>query len=164
MTSITAPVLRFRLAAPADAPRLIELINTAFAVETFLEGTRTDPERLAAMMEKGSILLAEDGDGRLAASVYMAMRGERGRYLGMLAVDPVLQGRGLGREMVEAAEERFRAQGCETVEITVLSLRPELPPLYRKLGYAETGVEDFKPSVPLKDGMACHCIVMSKTL
>ena len=155
--------VRFRMATAADAPRLIELINSAFAVETFLDGTRTDAERLAEAMEKGSILTAEDGDGRLVASVYMAQRGERG-YLGMLAVDPARQGQGLGKQMLEAAEEFLRAQGFEGVDITVLSLRPELPPLYRKLGYVETSTEEFKPSRPLRDGVACHCIVMSKRL
>jgi hypothetical protein len=44
----------------------------------------------------------------------------------------------------------------------VLSLRPDLPPFYRKLGYAEVRTEDFIPSRRLKDGMQCHAIVMSK--
>ena len=124
------PPYSIRSAALADLPRLIELINAAFSVETFFDGTRTDDERLTAMMEKGSILLAEDGDGKLLASVYMERRGARG-YLGMLAVDQERQGEGLGRRMVEAAEDRFRRMGCEAVDITVLSLRPELPPIYR---------------------------------
>jgi len=155
--------IRFRVAAAVDRPRLIQLINAAFSVETFLEGTRTDHRRLAAMMAKGRILMAEDGEGRLLASVYIERRGRRG-YLGMLAVDSAWQGQGLGRRMVEAAENRFRRQGCEAVEITVLSLRPELLPLYRRFGYAETGTEEFKPSRPLRPGVQCHCIVMSKRL
>jgi ribosomal protein S18 acetylase RimI-like enzyme len=115
------------------------------------------------MMAKGCILMAEDGEGRLLASVYVERRGKRG-YLGMLAVDPARQGEGLGRRMAEAAENRFRRQGCEAVDITVLSLRPELPPLYRRLGYAETGTEALKTSQPLRPGAECHCIVMSKRL
>jgi hypothetical protein len=50
------------------------------------------------------------------------------------------------------------------MDITVLSLRTELPPFYRKLGYVETGAEEFRTSRPLKDGVQCHCIVMSKAL
>ena len=155
--------IRFRVAEAADRPRLIQLINAAFSIETFFEGTRTDEERLAAMMAKGRILMAEDGEGRLLASVYIERRGKRG-YLGMLAVDPARQGEGLGRCMVQAAENRFREQGCEAVGITVLSLRPELLPLYRRFGYVETGTEEFKPSRPLRPGVQCHCIVMSKRL
>ena len=82
----------------------------------------------------------------------------------MLAVDPGRQGSGLGRVMIEAAEDRCRQQECKFVDITVLSLRPELPPFYRKFGYTETGTEEFTPSRPLKGGVKCHAIVMSKCL
>jgi len=139
------------------------MINAAFAVETFFDGTRTDDARLAAMMQKGTILVAEDGGGDLVASVYLESRGTRG-YLGMLAVDTAHQGRGLGRRMTEAGEEHFRHMGCEAVDITVLNLRAELPPIYRRLGYVETGTEEFHPSAPLKPGVECYCIVMSKKL
>lgn len=155
--------LRIREATAADCPRLIPMINAAFAVETFFDGTRTDDARLTSMMRKGAILIAEDGNGDLLASVYMETRGARG-YLGMLAVDPTHQGRGLARLMMEAGEGRFRRMGCEAVDITVLNLRTELPPLYHRLGYAETGTEEFHPSTPLKPGVECHCIVMSKRL
>jgi GNAT superfamily N-acetyltransferase len=93
----------------------------------------------------------------------MERRGARG-YLGMLAVDPARQGGGLGRRLVEAVEDRFRRQGCEAVDITVLSLRPELLPIYRRFGYVETGAEEFKSPQALRHGLECHCIVMSKEL
>ncbi len=155
--------LRVRLATEADRPRLIPLINSAFAIETFIEGTRADEERLAAMMQKGTILAAEDSAGRLLGCVYTELRGTRG-YLGMLAVDPERQGTGLATRIVAAAEEHLRRHGCEAVEITVLSLRPELPPIYRRYGYIETGTEEFHPSRPLKPGVECHGIVMVKQL
>jgi ribosomal protein S18 acetylase RimI-like enzyme len=154
---------RVRIADPSDLDRLIPMINAAFAVETFFDGARTDDVRLSATMKKGAILVAEDRDGDLIAAVYTESRGTRG-YLGMLAVDPARQGRGLGRLMMEAGEEHFRRMGCEAVDITVLNLRTELPPLYRKLGYVESGTEEFHPSTPLKPGVECHCIVMSKKL
>ena len=163
MTGQTIPDVRVRQATTADRPRLIELINSAFSVETFLEGTRTDEERLAAMMEKGAILIAEDAAGHLLGSVYTELRGLRG-YIGMLAVDPDHQRSGIGGRLMEAAEDHFRRLCCTAVDITVLSLRPELPPLYRRFGYVETGTEDFHPSHPQKPGFECHCIVMSKDL
>jgi predicted N-acetyltransferase YhbS len=167
LTSEPGSPARVRLASEADCPRLIPLINSAFAIETFLEGTRTDGERLAAMMQKGTILMAEDSSGRLLGCVYTEVRrepsGVRG-YLGQLAVDPAHQGKGLARLIFQAAEDHLRRHGCEAVDITVLSLRPELPPIYRRFGYIETGMEEFKPSRPLKSGAECHCIVMSKQL
>lgn len=161
--SQTVASIRTRMALEADQPRLIPLINSAFAVETFFQGTRTDDKRLAENMRKGSILLAEDDAGELLGCVYVEVRGARG-YLGQLAVDPARQGAGLGRFLVDTAEEHLRRQGCEAVDMTVLSLRPELPPLYRKLGYTETGTAEFHHPVPLKPGLECHCIVMSKQL
>ncbi|MFY9853766.1 MAG: GNAT family N-acetyltransferase [Terracidiphilus sp.] len=139
------------------------MINSAFTVEGFIEGTRTDDERLAAMMQKGDILVAEGGAGSLLACIYAEVRGTRG-YLGMLAVDPASQGAGLGGLLVGAAEDHLRRQGCEAVDLNVLSLRPELVPVYRRFGYIESGTDNFNPSRPLKAGIECHCIVMSKQI
>jgi len=152
-----------RLATATDRPRLIIIINAAFSIETFLEGTRTDDERLAAMMEKGDVLLAEDSSGQILACIYAETRGTRG-YLGQLAVDPAHQGSGLGKRMLAASEDHFRAKGCEAIDITVLSLRPELLPIYRRLGFVETGTDEFHMSRALKDGQQCYCIKMSKPL
>jgi ribosomal protein S18 acetylase RimI-like enzyme len=154
--------LSVRTATAADLPVIIPLVNAAFAVETFLKGTRTDAERLSEMMREGFLLLAER-DGQAIACVYLELRGERG-YFGMLAVDPAQQGTGLGRWMVTAAEQYGREHGCKLMDISVLSLRPELLPFYRKLGYAETGTEEFKATRALKAGVECYCILMSKVL
>lgn len=160
---VPEPALRIREAASTDRPRLIPLINSAYARETFLEGTRTDDARLADMMEKGTILVAEDALGQLIACAYVELRGTRG-YLGQLAVDPAHQGSSIARRIVRAAEDQLRRQGCQAVDITVLSLRTELPPIYRRFGYVETGVEPFHTTQPLAPGAECHCIVMSKQL
>jgi ribosomal protein S18 acetylase RimI-like enzyme len=166
-SELPGPSLPTRLATEADRPRLIPLINSAFAIETFFEGTRTDEERLTAMMQKGAILAAEDDAGQLLGCVYTEVRpepsGVRG-YLGQLAVDPAHQGKGLARRIFQAAEEHLLRQGCQAVDIVVLSLRPELPGIYRRFGYLETGTEEFHSSRPLKPGAECHCIVMSKQL
>lgn len=161
-----API-RVRLATEADRARLIPLVNAAFSIETFLEGTRTDEERLAATMRKGDILLAElaiqDQRGEPVGCIYTEVRGERG-YMGMLAVDHARQGTGLAGLLVRAAEGHLRGQRCVAVDISVLSLRPELLPLYRRFGFVETGREEFAFSRELKPGAECHCIVMSKPL
>jgi GNAT superfamily N-acetyltransferase len=142
---------------------MISMVNAAFAVETFLEGTRTDREGMTAMMQKGEFLVAEAAAGQLVAAIYVEQRNGRG-YFGMLAVDPARQGSGFARVMIEAAEDHCRQLGCEFMDITVLSLRPELPAFYRKFGYIETGTEEFTPSRSPKGGVKCHCIVMSKPL
>jgi ribosomal protein S18 acetylase RimI-like enzyme len=161
-----------RTAIPADADRLIPLINEAFAVETFMTGPRTDPARLAEAMRKGAILLAEEDAGQLLASIYVEIRSlheghsseSRRGYAGMLAVSPAHQRSGIGRRMMQAAEDYLRSHGCVALDITVLSLRSELPPIYRAYGFVETGTEPVIYPHPLKDGLETHCIVMSKPL
>jgi ribosomal protein S18 acetylase RimI-like enzyme len=113
------------------------------------------------MMRKGIFFVAENDTGAIVASVYVELNGARG-YFGMLAVAPSHQGLGLGGRMMRTAEDYCRQHGCRHMDIKVLSLRTELPPLYRKFGYTETGTEAFRPARPLKED--CHCIIMSKAL
>jgi predicted N-acetyltransferase YhbS len=150
-----------RAATPEEAPALAALINAAFQVESFfVEGDRTSTDEVRALMDKGSFLVAER-EGSLAGCVYVEGRGARG-YFGLLAVDPARTGAGLGRALVAAAEEHIRRGGGEAVDISVVDLREELPPFYRRLGYVETGTAPF-PSVA-RATRPCHFILMSKRL
>src|SRR5205809_4326026 len=72
------------------------------------------------------------------------------------------QGTGLGRRMMDTAENYFREAGCRAVNLRVISARTPLPAFYRHLGYRETGTAPFAPDVPVK--VPCHYILMSKTL
>ena len=161
--AIESSDIHIRIATMDDRTAMMPAINEAFSIEKFLEGPRTDEERLAEMMQSGEFLIAQNGSGKIVASVYVEIKGDRG-YLGMLAVDPAEQGKGLGRLMVDAVEDYCRNKGCAGVDLVVISLRTDLPPFYRKLGYIETGTEEFHPSRRLKPGIECHCIVMSKEL
>jgi ribosomal protein S18 acetylase RimI-like enzyme len=153
--------LRIRTADVADADALVRLINSAFRVEQpFIEGDRIDAEGVRSYMAKGKFLVAGDSTA-LAACVYVELRGDRG-YLGLLGVDPLRQGTGLGRKMMDAAENYFREAGCQAVDLRVISARTPLPAFYRHLGYLEIGTAPFAPDVPVK--VPCHYILMAKTL
>lgn len=142
----------------------IPLVNDAFSVETFFEGTRTDEAEMTKRLSTGTFLVAKEAEtDRTIALVYAEVEGARG-YFGMLSVDRARQGSGLGRRMIEAAEEHCRRAGCTHIDIHVLSLRTELPPFYRKFGYVETGTEELHAVHDLKTGLKCHVIVMSKPL
>jgi GNAT superfamily N-acetyltransferase len=158
-----------RIATDADRARSILVVNAAFAVEAFIDGPRTDDAHMAELMQSGEFLILEndasleDDAGRVMASIYVELRGDRG-YFGMLAVDPARQGLGLGRVMVEAAESHCCDRGCRHMDIAVLSPRAELVPFYNKLGYFETAREPFAAAHLVKPGIECHSIVMSKVL
>lgn len=152
-----------RFATTGDVTQIAAVVNSAFAIETFLAGLRTNEADIRTALRKADFLVAEDDAGRILACVRVERRGERG-YFGMLAVDPARQGNGLGRALVRAAEQHCRELGCTDMDISVLSLRSELLPFYRRLGYMETGTEPFHPSRPLAHGGTCHRVVLSRKL
>lgn len=137
------------------------LVNSAFAVERFFkDGDRTNPEQVRRMMAEGTFLLLVDGDSPLAC-VYVRLGGERA-YIGLLAVRPTGQNKGVGKRMMREAESYARAAGCKFADLRTVSLRTELPPLYRRLGYTETGTEPADVIPDLKQPV--HFIWMSKAL
>jgi GNAT superfamily N-acetyltransferase len=159
--SSTPGTVRIRLAQSADVEALVRLINSAFRVEQpFIDGDRTNPAGVRAYGGRGKFLLAEDSSGVIGC-VYVELRGNRG-YLGLLGVDPARQGTGLGRKLMDAAENYFRDAGCVAVDLRIVSARTPLPSFYRHLGYLETGTAPFSPEVPAK--VPCHYILMSKII
>jgi len=158
---VGATSLSIRVGHADDVNALAVLVNAAFRVEQpFIEGDRIDAEGVRSYMAKGKFLVAEDSTG-LAGCVYLELRGDRG-YLGLLGVDPPRQGTGLGRKLMNAAENYFCEAGCVAVDLRVISARTPLPSFYRRFGYHETGTAPFAPDVPFK--VPCHYILMSKTL
>ena len=152
---------RIRLAQSADVEALSALINIAFRVELpFIEGDRINPDGVREDMKKGKFLVAEDVAG-LAGCVYVEVRGDRG-YLGLLGVEPRCQGTGLGRKLMDAAEDFFCNANCVAIDLRIVSAREPLPGFYRHLGYAETGRAPLPPDAPVK--VPCHFILMSKML
>jgi ribosomal protein S18 acetylase RimI-like enzyme len=159
----SSPAVHIRIAGSGDMSGMIAMINAAFVVENFIEGTRTDRQRMSTLMQKGEFLVAQDDNANILGSVHVEIAEERG-YLGMLAVDPNRQGTGLGRKLVQAAENHCRDRGCTYMKLTVLSQRLPVLSFYRKLGYKEAGKKEFRPSRPLRAGVECHAIVMTKQL
>jgi GNAT superfamily N-acetyltransferase len=154
--------VEFRFAEAADVAVLVALVNAAFQVEKFFKiGERTDTAEIEHSLETGRFLLLEDGR-ELLGSVYVEARGERG-YLGMLSVAPKRQRQGIGTRLMAAAEEFCREQGCRHMDITVVDVRTELPPLYKKYGYRVTGTAPF-PAEQMPVRMPCSFVIMSKPL
>ena len=151
----------YRSATEADAKHLVLLINRAFEVErNFFTTERIDLAETFVHLKKGIFLLAEDG-GTVAGCNYVELRGERG-YFGLLSVDPAYQGRGLGRKLVEQAEDFCREAGCSRMQIRVLNHRTELPPFYEKLGYSTARIEEVEQVASAK--IPYHFLVMEKEL
>jgi GNAT superfamily N-acetyltransferase len=157
-----------RTADLADAPAIARLVNTAFRPERFfIAADRTNPEKVAALMQKGKFFLlieVDEGEGEgkaLAGCVYAELRGERG-YFGLLAVDPDRQRSGIGVRLIAAAEAYCRDAGCRFMDLTFVNLRPELAAYYTQFGYVENGTLPFPPDqVP---HVPVHLVQLSKPL
>jgi len=139
------------IATPHDIPALLPLVNSAYRGEAsrrgwtteadFLTGDlRTDADDMAALMARPDavILQATDPDGNLVGCVFLEKRGDR-LYLGMLSVWPELQGQGIGKALLQGAEQRAATLGCPAIFMRVLSPRHELFAWYERHGYHPTG-------------------------
>jgi predicted N-acetyltransferase YhbS len=153
--------MEVRLATEADLPEIVALVNLAFRVESFMVyGDRTGAPQISAMFQTGIFLVAEDS-GRMVGCVYLEWRADRA-YFGLLSVDPARQREGIGQVLVREAERRAADAGCCVMDILIVNVRPELVPIYQRLGYAESGTAPFPANVPTK--IPCHFIKMSKAL
>ncbi len=148
-----------RAAGREEAGEIVRVINAAFnpAESFFVDGDRIDFEQVQHYFEKGVFLVAEE----LAGCVYVELRGERA-YIGLLSVDPARQKGGVGKALMDAAESYARGRGCRAMDLRIVNLRLELPAFYRKLGYAESGTEEFTPGAPTR--LPCHFVTMQKAL
>ena len=145
-----------RSATPSDAPALAELVNKAYAIESFfVEGERTNAEEIEQLLERGTFVVLEHAGG-LAAAVFV----QRG-YFGMLSVLPGLQGHGLGTRLVRIAEAMCESAGCHEVNLRIINLREELGRWYRSLGYQEVGTTPYEHRTVKQP---CHFVEMRKTL
>jgi ribosomal protein S18 acetylase RimI-like enzyme len=155
------PDYAVRHANDTDVDAIVALVNRAFAVEKFFKtGDRTDEAQIRELLQQGPFLLLLDSE-TLIAAVHVTLNGER-IYIGMLAVDPDHQKSGIGSLMMREAEDFGRRAGCKFADLRVVSVRPELPQIYGKLGYVESGVESA--AVIKTATMPVHFITMSKPL
>ena len=138
-------------ATPTDLPELTTLVNRAYRGDSsrrgwtteadLLGGIRTSEESLAETIARPdtSILLHRDETTHaLIGCVYLKKKADL-MYLGMLTVSPEIQARGIGKKLLQEAENHARDLGCRAVEMTVISQRAELIAWYERRGYALTG-------------------------
>ena len=150
--------MTIRRAEVNEAGAIARVINAAFvpAEAFFVEGDRIGVDGVRELFGKGTFLVADE----YAGAVYVEPRGERA-YLGLLSVEPSRQGSGLGRRLMAAAEDHARRHGCRFMDIRVVNLRTELPPMYEKLGYFQASTEPW-PDAPSK--LPCYFICMTKEI
>ncbi len=151
---LNATPLAFRAAGAADIPAIVVLVESAYRGDSgrrgwttesdLLDGQRVDAAGVAEVVAKpdSRVLLGESG-AKLLVCCHIEKQDET-CYFGMFAVDPTLQGGGLGRQTVVEAERIARdVWKCTRMEMAVISVRDELIVWYERRGYRRTG--KFKP-------------------
>lgn len=142
-------MIRFRRATRADVASILSLTDAAYrgeglggwTTEAHLVGVRrTDAEGVEEVLAApGRMIMLAEIDGELAGCVELTKQGNRAG-LGMLAVWPELQGRGIGGAIIREAERVCRDE-FEATEICmqVLHMRSDIITWYDKLGYKPNG-------------------------
>jgi len=139
------------VATTADVNDITKLLNSAYRGESSKAGwtheehlidgeIRTNEQTLQQLMQQeGSLLLKFTNDkGEIIGCVNLQQHQNR-IYLGMLCVSPILQGGGVGKQLLRIADEYAKQQNCNAVYMTVISVRAELTDWYKRHGYHDTG-------------------------
>ena len=172
------------LCDPADLAEVSDLVNAAYrgaggqagwtSEVGMVDGQRTTAAALQeelAVSDAVSILVLRDAKAILACVRLERTTGIRGQpicYIGMLAVRPGAQDRGLGRIMLRRAEAEGMAMGAQVARMTVVSVRGSLIAWYERHGYRRTGetepfpYEDARFGAPLRSDL--EFVVLEKAL
>lgn len=124
---------------------LTRVINAAYAIGEaglWIEGTtRVVPGEIAEAVHSGG-MLATTREGRLVGCAYVRPLDVGTADLGLVSAAPEHWGSGVGRELVQAAEELARSRGVTTMQLELLVpagwIHPEKARLrgwYSRLGY-----------------------------
>jgi GNAT superfamily N-acetyltransferase len=139
------PKPKIRDAKASDAARLVELIH-----ELGHEITEKQIRKnLAALKKLGESPLVATLDKKVVGlcgnsrRVVIHRPAPLGRITA-LVVAKEAQGEGIGRMLVEAAEEWMRKKGCQLVEVTSNDRRAQAHAFYRHMGYERTSIRFFK--------------------
>lgn len=141
-----------------DISELNILVNSAYRGESskkgwtteehLLGGIRTDEEGLLQTLNNKAITVLKYTDNdKIIGTVSLEKQGNK-LYLGMLTVSPELQGGGIGKQLLKAAELFAKEENIPHIVMTVISVRTELIAWYERHGYMRTG--ETKP-FPMDD-------------
>ncbi len=95
-----------------------------------------DPHRDIAlkMQVNPELFLVGVLDGRVVATVMAGYDGHRG-WINYLGVDPDVRRRGLGRQLMAAAERLLQARGCPKINLQVRGTNTGVIAFYEHIGY-----------------------------
>ena len=139
------------IASTRDVVQLVNLLNRAYRGDDSRQGWTTEAHLIAGdvrtneasvkevLEKKDSVILKYTSSEVGITGCVNLQQHSRKLYLGMFAVTPQLQGAGIGKKLLFAAEEYARQKQSVSIYMTVISVRSELIDWYKRHGYADTG-------------------------
>ncbi|MDH5765594.1 MAG: GNAT family N-acetyltransferase [Gammaproteobacteria bacterium] len=140
----------FRFASLDDVDNIVALVESAYRGDAsrkgwtteadLLSGQRTDNDEVSRLIaESSSYILLCENQAELLGSVHLINDSESA-YLGMFAVNPCQQSKGIGSLLLAEAEKYvFQQWQCLSLKMSVISLREELIAWYQRRGFTVTG-------------------------
>lgn len=134
------PALPIRLAHAADAAGIARCVSDAFGhyIERLGRPPRPMLTDFNAVIRAQQAWVAVDGDA-VAGALVLEPQHEGGFYVDIVAVSPTHQGTGLGRALLQFAEDMAARAGHTSIHLVTNAKMTENQRLYPHLGYVETG-------------------------
>ncbi len=136
--------IKIHLAEPEEAGAVLQLTRAAFAVHADLLDPpssvfqETEEDVLQAMRD-GVVLVAKREGRLVGAARLLPLPEQQALICGRLAVDPQIQGRGVGAALMEAFERRAADEGYAAAVVGVrIQLEGNLR-FFAKRGYIQIG-------------------------
>jgi len=134
-----------------DIPALVTLMNCAYHGDASKKGwtteahllkgeLRTDESTLFKLINlPGARFLKYVNEKNEIQGCVFLQKKENKIYLGMLSVSPLIQAKGIGKQLMAAGEMYVKEQACHSIFMKVISIRHELIAWYERQGYNRTG-------------------------
>lgn len=140
----------------ANVSEITNLVNSAYRGETskkgwtteanILEGTRiTENELIEILQDSKNTFLVYQENNKIIGTVLLTNK-KIELYLGMLTISPELQNAGLGKKLLQAAEDFAHSLNLPKIVMTVITIRYELIAWYQRNGYVDSGKREPFPN------------------
>jgi ribosomal protein S18 acetylase RimI-like enzyme len=126
-----------RVAGEADAEALTELVDDAYGHYVERLGMQPGPmsDDYAEVIRDRNVTVIES-EGEIVAAIVLGVT-EEGFTIENVAVHPSRQGEGMGRVLLELAEEEARRTGFDAIHLYTHEKMTENLALYAGIGYTE---------------------------
>jgi len=158
----------------ADVDQIVDLVNIAYRSKKskgwtsesgVVEGKRTNSDDVISLLARPqSVIFIVKNEGRAVGCIHLEKDSDKAS-VGMLAIEPTLQGKGIGSTLLEYVEVFARDNFLvNKVVMCVIAQRTELVDYYSRIGYlSEGGLCEYprhlNTGVPVQDNLPIQFLI-----